>query len=152
MENLIRKYKISRLLNEPLVLVGKDKEIIDFISNKLKGLKIVKYVNEWGEECHYINEKCEHIFEYYTGVDDNSFDIRYQNFVEIIIEMYWGDDDFDFEKYFEYIIIDIISNLYNIKAGRITISYLTQECLEKEKKEYLSEIRKHKIKKFLLSL
>ena len=38
MKNLIRRYKISRAINEPLE--GKDKEIIDFIKSKIDGLTI----------------------------------------------------------------------------------------------------------------
>ena len=40
MKNLIRRYKISRAINEPLE--GKDKEIIDFIKSNIDGLTIFR--------------------------------------------------------------------------------------------------------------
>jgi hypothetical protein len=58
MKNLYRRYKISQLLDEPLS--NKEKEIIDFILDKIKDLTIFKYTDNRDD---YRNSKGEKIFE-----------------------------------------------------------------------------------------
>jgi PAS domain-containing protein len=85
MKNLYRRYKISQLLDEPLL--DKDKEIIDFILDKIKDLTL--YIDEDG--CHnYMNSKCEFIFQH----DDKNgmLWVRYQDFWSVLEYKYLLND------------------------------------------------------------
>jgi len=80
--NLIRKYKIHRL--SPC-LNGDELEIISFIENKLKDLKVVKRDN-YPESTFYIDSYDETILEQY---DKNDWlRVSYKDFWEVLEEKY----------------------------------------------------------------
>ena len=71
MNNLIRKYKISKILDIPLE--GIDKEIIDFIKSKIDGLIIfqenyeINFMNSGGECILQQDEKNDRLWVLYEG-------------------------------------------------------------------------------------
>jgi hypothetical protein len=77
MKNLYRKYKISILLDEPFS--NEEKEIIYFISDKLKDLTI--FIDGDGRHC-YLNNKTEMIFQQHEETD--KLIIRYKGFWEVL--------------------------------------------------------------------
>ena len=58
MKNLHRRYKISQLLDESLL--DKDKEIVEFILDKIKDLTL--FIDDYGGH-NYMNSKGEWIFQ-----------------------------------------------------------------------------------------
>jgi hypothetical protein len=90
MKNLYRRYKISQLLDEPLL--DKDKEIIDFILDKIKDLTL--FIDEYG--CHnYMNNKGGFIFE--QDDENDILWVRYQDFWSVLVDKYsLNKDDIEF--------------------------------------------------------
>jgi hypothetical protein len=81
MKNLYRRYKISQLLDEPLL--DKDKEIIDFILDKIKDLTL--FIDEYG--CHnYMNNKGEFIFE--QDEKNDTLWVRFKDFWSVLSTNY----------------------------------------------------------------
>jgi hypothetical protein len=115
MKNLYRRYKISKLLDEPLL--DKEKEIVEFVLDKIKDLNIFSN----GSNIHYYrNSKGEKIFEREEFID---YELR----LWITNEGFWKVLE---KKYLlstwdiQYILYDIIcenykiniENLYNIRS------------------------------------
>jgi hypothetical protein len=105
MKNLYRRYKISQLLDEPLL--DNDKEIIDFILDKIKDLTL--YIDEYG--CHnYMNSKDEWIFE--QDEKNDTLWVRYQGFWSVLMDKYsLKYDDI------QVIIKGMVENTYKMKVG-----------------------------------
>ena len=93
MKNLIRRYKISRAINEPLE--GMDKEIIDFIKSKIDGLTIfqkndyiINFMNSEGKCIMQQDSKNDKLWLAYDGfwsVLETKYLLKY-NVIQIIIK------------------------------------------------------------------
>jgi hypothetical protein len=81
MKNLYRRYKISQLLDEPLS--NKEKEIIDFISDKIKDLTL--FIDEYGYH-NYMNSKGHFIFK--QDEKNDTLLIRYDGFWSVLEDKY----------------------------------------------------------------
>jgi hypothetical protein len=81
MKNLYRKYKISQLLDEPLH--NEEKEIIDFISDKIKDLTL--FIDN-GNYYYYMNSIGEFIFE--QDEKNDRLLIRYDGFWSVLEDKY----------------------------------------------------------------
>ena len=73
MKNLVRRYKISRAINEPLD--DNDKEIINFIKSKIDGLTIYQ-VNDY--EINFMNSEGECMLQ-----QDSKNDILWVSYYDI---------------------------------------------------------------------
>ncbi len=94
MKNLYRKYKIGQLLDEPLH--NEEKEIIDFISDKIKDLTIFidngnyYYMNSIGEFIFEQDEKNDRLWVRYYGfwsVLEDKYSLNYDDIQVIIKDM-----------------------------------------------------------------
>jgi hypothetical protein len=92
MKNLYRKYKIGQLLDEPLS--NEEKEIIDFISDKIKDLTLFidngnyYYMNSIGEFIFEQDEKNDTLLIRYDGfwsVLENKYLLNYAD-IQVIIK------------------------------------------------------------------
>ncbi len=82
--NIIRKYKISKLLNKPLT--GVEAEIIELIQSWLKDLipfKIDKYPNI----IYYMKEDGRYVLE--QDIKNNRLWIRYEEFWKVLDKKYF---------------------------------------------------------------
>ena len=80
MKNLYRKYKIGQLLDEPLS--NEEKEIIDFISDKIKDLTL--FIDNGNY--YYMNSIGEFIFE--QDEKNDTLLIRYDGFWSVLEDKY----------------------------------------------------------------
>ena len=82
MKNLYRRYEISQLLDEPLS--NEEKEIIEFILNKIKDLTL--YIDVHYNRHYYMNNKGEFIFQQ----DDKNYAliVRYYGFWSVLFSKY----------------------------------------------------------------
>ena len=112
MKNLYRRYKISQLLDEPLV--NEEKEIIDFIIDKIKDVTL--FIDDNG--CHnYMNSIGEFIFKY--NEEDGRMLVRYNGFWKVLMEKY-SLDGYDVRD----IIKGVVETTYKIKVGKVISSPL----------------------------
>jgi hypothetical protein len=105
MKNLYRRYKISQLLDEPLL--DKDKEIIEFVLSKIKDLKLV--VDEYGFR-NYMNIENEWIFEH--DIKNGITWFKFDGFLQVLDEKYRL-SIFDIQN----VIKDVVENIYKINVG-----------------------------------
>jgi len=105
MKNLYRKYKISQLLDEPLL--GKDKEIIEFILDKIKDLTI--FIDDKNRH-NYMNSKGEFIFE--QDEKNDRLWVRYHDFWSVLEDKYSLNIDDT-----QYIIKGMVETTYKMKVG-----------------------------------
>ena len=111
MKNLYRRYKISQLLDEPLL--DKEKEIVEFVLDKIKDLTL--FIDEDG--CHnYMNSKGEFIFQ--QDEKNDRLCIRYQGFWKVLERKYElnRDDIHD-------IIKGMVETTYKMKVGTPMVGY-----------------------------
>jgi hypothetical protein len=114
MKNLYRRYKICQLLDEPLL--GKDKEIVEFILNKIKDLTI--FIDGYG--CHnYENSKDEWIFE--QDEKNDRLWVRYQGFWSVLEKRYSLNRD-DIQD----IIKGMVETTYKMRVGTPSFAYKTK--------------------------
>ena len=105
MKNLYRRYKISQLLDEPLL--GKDKEIIEFILDKIKDLTI--FIDDKNRH-NYMNSKGEFIFE--QDEKNDRLWVRYHDFWSVLEDKYSLNIDDT-----QYIIKGMVETTYKMKVG-----------------------------------
>ena len=111
MKNLYRRYKICQLLDEPLL--DKDKEIIDFILDKIKDLTIFTYT----DSCYdYMNSKGEFVFE--QNEKNDTLWVRYEGFWSVLETKYLLNYD-DIQD----IIKGMIETIYKMKVETSSILY-----------------------------
>jgi hypothetical protein len=81
MKNLYRRYKISQLLDEPLL--DNEKEIVEFVLDKIKDLTI--FIDGSNRD-NYMNSKGELVFEY----DEKNYRIYVKNegFWSVLVKKY----------------------------------------------------------------
>jgi hypothetical protein len=109
MKKLYRRYKISQLLDEPLS--NKEKEIVDFILDKIKDLTL--FIDEDGRH-NYMNSKGEFIFE--QDEKNDTLWVRYQDFWSVLEDRYsLNRDDI------QVIIKGMVETTYKMKVGTPTI-------------------------------
>ena len=110
MKNLYRRYKISQLLDEPLS--NEEKEIIDFILDKIKDLTL--FIDEDGRH-NYMNSKGEFIFE--QDDKNDTLWVRYQDFWSVLEKKYsLNRDDI------QIIIKGMVETAYKMRVGTPSIS------------------------------
>ncbi len=85
--NLVRKYKISKLLNQPLTVV--ESEIIDFIHEWLKDLILFKY-DKYPYSVFYMSPTGLCVLE--KSIEYQYLLIRYKSFWEILYYKYELDE------------------------------------------------------------
>jgi len=119
MKNLHRRYKISQLLDEPLL--DKDKEIIDFILDKIKDLTL--FIDEDG--CHnYMNSKGEWIFE--QDEKNDRLWVRFKDFWSVLSTNYsLNRDDI------QVIIKGMVETAYKMRVGT-PYKYRNRNCRQVE--------------------
>ena len=109
MKKLYRRYKISQLLDEPLS--NKEKEIIEFILDKIKDLTI--FIDDDGC-CNYMNSKGEFIFQ--QDEKNDILWIRHRDFWSVLEKKYsLNRDDI------QVIIKGMVETTYKMKVGTPTI-------------------------------
>ena len=105
MKNLYRRYKISQLLDEPLL--GKDKEIVEFILDKIKDLTL--FIDEYGRH-NYMNSKGEFIFQ--QDEKNDILWIRHRDFWSVLEKKYsLNRDDI------QVIIKSMVETTYKMRVG-----------------------------------
>jgi hypothetical protein len=122
MKNLYRRYKISKLLDEPLL--DKEKEIVEFVLDKIKDLTI--FIDEYGGCYNYMNSNDEFIFEY--DKISNVLLIRYDDFWSVLNSKYLIEHN-DIGE----ILLDIITKVFNISANRI---FQTRNKIKEKENNY----------------
>ena len=80
--NIYRRYKISLITNEGIT--DKEKEIVEFVLDKIKDLTI--FIDEYGGCYNYMNSNDEFIFEY--DKISNVLLIRYDDFWSVLNSKY----------------------------------------------------------------
>ena len=124
MNNLYRRYKISQLLDEPLS--NKEKEIIEFILDKIKDLTI--FIDDDGC-CNYMNSKGEFIFRHYH-YNEEAIWVRYQGFWSVLEDRYSLVD----KNVIRIILKDIIYSFYKINVLKTNIfKEVIEQLYRKEK-------------------
>jgi hypothetical protein len=106
MKNLYRRYKISQLLDEPLL--DKEKEIIEFIIDKIKDLTIVDIDNHFFE---FVNSKDIVIF-----LLDDEYNISWFNsgfFWDVLETKYLLSYD-----NIQEITKDVVESIYKMNIGK----------------------------------
>ena len=106
MKNLYRRYKISQLLDEPLS--NEEKEIIEFILNKIKDLTL--YIDVHYNRHYYMNNKGEFIFQ--QDDKNDTLWVRYQDFWSVLEKKYsLNRDDI------QIIIKGMVETAYKMRVG-----------------------------------
>ena len=113
MKNLYRRYKISQLLEEPLS--NKEKEIVDFILDKIKDLTL--FIDDGYQ--NYMNSKGEFIFE--QDEKNDTLWVRYQDFWSVLEKRYsLNIDDI------QVIIKGMVETTYKMRVGTPSFAYKTK--------------------------
>ncbi len=102
--NLVRKYKISKILNQPLE--GVDNEIILFIKGWLKDLIPFKY-DEYPDTIFYMSKEGLYVLE--QDYEHNKFWIRYKSFWGVLSTKYLIDYD-DTQLLLKFMIEEVFKN------------------------------------------
>ena len=135
MKNLYIRYKISQLLDEPLS--NKEKEIVDFILDKIKDLTL--FIDEDGRH-NYMNSKGEFIFE--QDEKNDRLWVRYYVFWSVLEDEYSLKYD-DIQD----IIKGMVETAYKMRVG--TPKRVLPSTVNQVETAYKNEYRNTKIKRYI---
>ncbi len=127
MNYLIRKYKISKILNQPLT--GIEGEIIDFIQSWLKDLIPFKY-DESPNSIFYMKEDGRYVLE--QDIKDINLYIRYENFWSVLFNKY-SLEYTDIQILLKFMVEEAFKKELSTPYFKFSVSnFLVEEAFKKE--------------------